>query len=154
MDAFIASIIIVSSLALFMNLFSIEEDPYQSFLLAEDFTVFLENTVISDYSGDVMYDLIDKGLVPDTSKTLLEEVVLLYNDGSPESLGNATLLFEEFASLAPSNVGINFSIDSTSLYSTMSTSEPHMNLASQRVVTIVDDAKIIGPFIFEVQLWR
>jgi len=57
LDAFVAGIIIISSLTLLFNSFSSSDSPTQSLRLAEDFATFLDETAIKAYGTDGVPDL-------------------------------------------------------------------------------------------------
>lgn len=159
LDAFIAGIIIISSLVIVLGTVSIEESSTQNYVLAEDFVFFLENTRVSDYGGEQVFNLTEQGVITDTALTLLEQLVLFYEE-FPEREEDAEDILEEIARLAPANNGISFSVtdaigETEFLYNRtdVNIASARTQLSAQRIVVARGQASI-SPYIFEVRLWR
>lgn len=157
LDAFIAGIIIISSLVLVFSTLTINENPTQNYVLAEDFMIFLETTTINDYGGAIAYTLKVNGDIADPSVTLLEQVVLFYQDGTRED--NITALLAEISLLAPANSGIGYYITNSSGNTTLlynrTVIEPddaRLQLSAQRITMV--RGQTLDPYIFEVRIWR
>jgi len=168
LDAFIAGLIIISSIALMLSAFSAHQSPSQGLLLAEDYATFLAETEIASYIGPAVHDMVLNGTINDTHRTLLEQIVVFYHlsvAGDLQAEGNMTLILEETSKLVPDNTGLEILIyassgppSGTPVYSRSTNppeSEAQLRLSSHRIVASVDDNNaLIGPFILEVGLWR
>lgn len=157
LDAFIAGIIIVSSLAIFFSTLVVSDNPSQNYVLAEDFISMLDTTIVRSYGGLSVYAMQEQGLNIDPSITLLELIVQLNTSVlSDPSAGNLTALLREISRLAPENNGVEYLLDDVSLYSEVpaqSMEDSRLRLSSRRIVMLRMDADIV-PHIFEVRLWR
>lgn len=164
LDAFVAGIIVVSTLSVIFGSFGIADNPRQNYVLAEDFMKFLESTQIKSYAGDARYELEENGNITDTSLTLLEQVVLFYDTNPslyPSASNNAPAakLLHEISSLAPENNGIAFYIvsangDETELFSNtlvVNGEESRVQLVATRIITTRES---MTPYAIEVRLWQ
>jgi len=174
LDAFIAGIIVFSSLTVLYSAYSRQGNPLQSYSLAEDFTRYLEQTKIDDYyASELVYvNMTRNGAIPDRSRTLLEQAVLFYAENttapSPDvrarAGANLTLLIGDVARLVPENYGIAFYFRNpteTTLWKAYtafqlrSEAETDLLLTSQRVVAIpTGPVTTVGPIYLEVRLWE
>lgn len=161
LDAFIAGIIIVSSLAIFFSTLVVSDNPTQNYVLAEDFLSLLETTSVKNYGGLSVYEMRNSGLINDSPFTLLELIVQLYVDSEKVSgnkyWGNMTILLAEVSELAPSNNGIGYYINDTNLYNVtppgLSLENSRLRLSSRRIVVLRTDTNI-NLKIVEVRMWR
>ena len=173
LDAFIAGIIVVSTLAILFGATAIPEDPRQNYLLAEDFMSFLETTTLVSYPTPVRFELQADGNITDLSKSVLEAIVELYvahnnsydGEDGPDSdpAPPATRLLEELSARKPDNSGLAFFIrpplesgdvgtDMILLYrsTTPPQEQANVQLVTQRIV--LDDN--LDPYFVEVRIWR
>ena len=158
LDAFIAGIIIISSLAVLFSVLSLEENPSQNYVLADDFISFLETTTVAEYGGDLVFQMRLDGDIDDSSVTLLEQIAIFYDQGRYD---NITSLLSETSALAPSNSGIGFYVTDAgitkSIYNKTPTmfsyDEARIQLAARRIVLVRGQAQIT-PYVMEVRIWR
>lgn len=160
LDAFIAGVIIVSSLAVLYTTFSVQESPSQNYVLAEDFITFMEATTIQRYAGDVVYEMWRNGTISDRSLTLLEQSVLFYAEDTPASRGNLSLILEEVTLLAPENNGVGYYFnapgsDPEFVYGVTpgaaQMEDSRVRLAAQRIVV---PRGTTTPYVVEVRIWQ
>lgn len=152
LDAFIAGIIIISTITVIFGSFAIADDSRQSYSLAETLMTFLETTELQSYGGESRFALSSNEYF-DPSLTILEQIVRFYENGDYDAVG---VLLNDMMQLAPSNAGSSFwlIVDGTSenLYNDTSFVTPEdarLQVVSQRVV-------ISGgtPYVAEVRVWR
>lgn len=160
LDAFIAGVIIISSLVIAFTTFATEESPNQNIALAEDFISFLETTTIAEYGGDIAFTLRTDGDITDASVTLLEQLAIFHED-PVDRTANTTALLTEISELAPPNAGIGFLITQAGVTTPLYNQSPdgitfanaRVQLTAQRVVA-VRGAETLTPYVVEVRLWR
>jgi len=160
LDAFIAGLIIIATLAISLSSTSIQDDPLQESLLAHDFLTFLEQTTLAQYGEESVYLMIEQGLITDTSYTLLEAIVLLNATGTPDARNNLTALLSEVSVIMPAQLGIGYYITtngvSGKLYSQSSAGvledDARSLLLAQRIVPLRNSPLNLA--IVEVRVWR
>ena len=167
LDAFIAGIIIVSTLAILFGVTATPEDPRQNYLLAEDFMSLLETTTLISYPTPVRFELQADGNITDLSKSILETIVELYatfedddkfsEDGVVTNDHPAYKLLEELSARKPENSGMAFYIQRqekglVKLYESedVDVETSQVKLVTQRIV--LDSA--LEPYFVEVRMWR
>ncbi|MBR9703227.1 hypothetical protein GOV10_04265 [Candidatus Woesearchaeota archaeon] len=160
LDAFIAGIIIVSSLAIFFSNLVVSDNPAQSYVLAEDFLSLLEKTTVKNYGGLSIYEMRNSGMPVDPSLTLLELIVKLYSDSSvsgDDEWENMTILLKEVSVPVPKNNGIGYYVNDVPLYNitpgTITYETSRLSLSSRRIVVLRTDTTL-NMYTIEVRMWR
>lgn len=156
LDAFIAGIIIISTITVIFGSFAVADDSRQSYSLAETLMTFLETTELQSYGGDSRFTLSSNPEF-DSSLTILEQIVHFYNVGGEDNEHAAEVLLNDTMKLAPSNAGSSFSIiedvgTPKELYhdnSFVETEDARLQVVSQRVVIVSGT-----PYVVEVRVWR
>jgi len=109
LDAFIGSIIIIAAIVVLYSGFTSREQADRQFYAAEDFMGVMETTQIRNYgyeSGTIKTMIANKDIA-DTKLTLLQQLVLFYND---HNYANATAFALELANRTPERTGISICI--------------------------------------------
>lgn len=153
LDAFIAGIIIISTITVIFGSFAVADDSRQSYSLAETLMTFLETTELQSYGGDSRFTLSSNPNF-DSSLTILEQIVHFYEVDDDLA---AEILLNDTMRLAPSNAGTSFSIiedggTAEELYRDDSFVEPadaRLQVVSQRVIVVSGTA-----YVAEVKVWR
>ena len=154
LDAFIAGIIIVSTMSVVFAIFSVQDDSRQSYSLAENFMAFLENTELRSYGGEARFQVASNPGYS-SSYTLLEQIVV-FNE--LDNLDAAEILLNDTMRLAPSNAGVGFNItNGTSVESLyydgdfIEQSEARLGVVSRRIVI---SPETNNAFVAEVHIWQ
>lgn len=167
LDAFIAGIIVVSTISILFGATIMPEDPRQNYLLAEDFMSYLETTNLLSFPSEVRFELQQEGIITDLSRSLLETAVFLYAEDVDsyeeyDSENPVTRLLNEVALRSPEQIGVAFYIqgaqededEPTLLFSTVDSqgtpNDVRVMLVTQRIV--LDDT--LEPYFVEVRMWR
>ncbi len=152
LDAFIAGIIIISTITVIFGSFAVVDDSRQSYSLAETTISFLESTQLQSYGGESRFTLASNPYF-DSSLSVLEQIVRFHENGDDAA---AAILLNDTMRLAPSNAGTSFWItqsekDPVLLYndsSFVSNEDARLQVVSQRIV--ISDV----PYVAEVRVWR
>ncbi len=138
-DSFIAASII--TLTIVMILSSHTETPIidPARTAAENYLSFLQKNPLKHSSGTITQQIYNSGRIPNKQATLLQAIAYLYDKGDQYS---ASKIVEEQANkIIPSHIGMNFSINGTSIYTRKTERIPYADIlvSAHAITTLITD---------------
>ncbi len=157
LDAFMASAILILTVALVYGLFLTPPSSQQSFAYASDYLLFLTTTQLRDYSSDVVKQMVASEEINDTQATIASQLLLFHNESRDDL---AEKLLNDTATTLPAGLAIRVSvIDGTGgheLYGRGTAGAPWLptHLASRSIeYATINDSAIYGPTVLLVEVW-
>lgn len=151
LDAFIAGIIIATSLFVLFSSFSKENRPSQELFLAEDYLSILSNTKVNEMDNEYVRELIKNKEIINPEVSIMDQMIIFFFEDKKEDI---TFFAKEVGKVIPKNRGFNISIDNTSVYSYRPyVKESSLLLKASRMAYVINQTDILGPVIVEVNVW-
>ncbi|MBR9700619.1 hypothetical protein GOV11_02020 [Candidatus Woesearchaeota archaeon] len=109
-DAFIAGIIILGAVVMMFSDFNARPERTAAFYSAEDLFAVMEGTEIRNYGDTQVRDWINEGVINDSRRTILEQIVEFNQTDSADMQLRAIYLADSVLDGVPNTVGAEIAI--------------------------------------------
>jgi hypothetical protein len=153
-DAFVASILIISALIIIFSQYFSQPASTQAYYTAEDLLATMEATPVRGYDNPTVRNWISNGTITDQQRSLLEQVAYFHVTGST---ANGNTLAQIVAAAAPQQIGIEILVNGQQYYSreSMPKDQAASVLSAKRIVLLRQGAtELYPPVIVEVRTWQ
>jgi hypothetical protein len=153
-DAFIATILIVSALVLVYGRHAVIPSSEQAFTAAEGFLLYLENTNIGQFDAFESRAWIAQGVINDTSVSLLYQLAMFNVSGRND---DARTLATLALGAVPPQIGVDLRVANASVANrSIETEAAAASLVVMKRVAIVRIASgaVASPVVVEVRTWQ
>lgn len=154
LDAIISSIIILITVYFILSLRAHSPESLQSYTQSEDFTDFLMQTEIRDFSGNYTRSLVEDGNITNTRRTLFEQIAefQFYNKTGLtwrflDEISNSSLLSQQ---------GLAYWFNEEMVFNRSEGRLPGADLvlSSKKISFVrINRSVIYGPHLVEVWIW-
>jgi hypothetical protein len=154
-DAFIASVIVITALVVIFSTFFAQPSSTQVYYTGEDLLTSMESTSSRDYDSTVVRAWIANGTITDPKRTLLQQLALFEATGNA---GNTTgVLSGMIAASTPTNIDIEILVNGRQCYIRQSRLQANADtlLSAKRVVLLRQSpTELYNPIIVEARTWQ